>query len=231
MPYRVSVLSPDGAALWSTTAGAILLDLDGTLVDTTAAVVSSWRSTAASIGVPFADVEPYMHGIPADQVLDRVAPHLAEEERARVAAEVLRVQSDPGSPVDVLPGAAELLDSLGQRHWAIVTSGDARLASASMRKAGIPQPPVLVTADDVTRGKPDPEPYLRAATLLGVPPSECLVIEDSPAGVRAGRAAGMTVLALTTTHAAGLLDSAHHVLASLGWTDDAELRIEVLPAV
>ena len=98
---------------------------------------------------------------------------------------------------------------------AIVTSGPTRLAEARLRAAGLPRPEVLVSADSVSRGKPDPEPYLLAAQRLGVAPSRCTVFEDAPAGVRAGHAAGMRVVALTTTVSADELDGADRIVANL----------------
>ncbi|HEY6797142.1 MAG TPA: HAD-IA family hydrolase [Kineosporiaceae bacterium] len=221
MTFHVSVGAALGGPGWSRCVRALLLDLDGTLVDSTAAVIEGWRRGAALLGVPFRDLEPYLHGIPADQVLRRVAPLLAADERRRVADEVLRAQADPHAPVALMPGAAVLLAALGDGPWAVVTSGDVRLATSSMGKAGIPPPPVLITADDVRRGKPDPEPYLRAAAALGVGPADCLVVEDSPAGVRAGLDAGMPVLALATTHPADVLVAAHQVARDL---DDVRCR-------
>jgi sugar-phosphatase len=213
--YRISIRPASGGPVGVVRAQAVLLDLDGTLVDTTEAVTGSWRRAAADLGIPFTDVEPYVHGIPADQVLARVAPSLDPGRRSRIAEQVLQAQADPHAPVGLLPGAAALLATLRDHSWAIVTSGDTRLAAASMHKAGVPGPPVLITADDVLLGKPDPEPYLRAADALGVRPQDCLVVEDSPAGVRAGLDAGMVVVALTTTHRHETLAAAHLVARDL----------------
>jgi mannitol-1-/sugar-/sorbitol-6-phosphatase len=128
--------------------------------------------------------------------------------------------------LDVVPGAAALLALLGDRQWAVVTSGSLVVASLRLRTGGIPIPPVLVTAGDVRRGKPDPEGYLLGARRLGVEPEECLVIEDAPPGVAAGKAAGMRVIALLTTHKAEQLADADARLDSL-----AALRIAVAPSV
>lgn len=194
-------------------AAALLLDLDGTLVDTTAAVERSWRALAGRLGVPFARLEPYIHGLPAGEALLRALPGLAEGERAALAEQVLAQQAaDPG--VSCVPGARELLAGLPAGSWAIVTSGDRRLARASMRKAGIPEPAVLVTADDVAFGKPDPLPYLLAARRLDVPPESCVAVEDSPAGVLSARAAGMAVIGVATTFP--LLPEATWLVSGLG---------------
>jgi sugar-phosphatase len=184
----------------SITAAALLLDLDGTLVDTTAAVEASWRAMATRLQVPWENFLPYLHGIPAEQVLASVVPTLSGSDRARLTAEILAGQADPQPPVTALPGAMALTERLIDLSWAIVTSGDHRLATASLEKAGLPVPKVLITADDVAVGKPNPEPFLRAAELLHVHPRSCAVIEDSPAGIASARAAGATVIAVTTTH-------------------------------
>ena len=170
---------------------------------------------ATALQVPFGAVDPFTHGIPVEQALAMAAPHVDERERRRVGFEILRRQADPDVPVVLLPGAGSLTTHLGGTAWGIVTSGDLQLARASMSKAGVPPPPVLVTADDVAQGKPHPEPFLRAAELLGVPPEDCLVIEDSPAGIHAGKKAGMPVVAVATSHDSWRLDQADQVIRSL----------------
>jgi len=194
---------------------AVLLDLDGTLVDSERAVMQAWRWAATALQVPFGAVDPFTHGIPVEQALAMAAPHVDERERRRVGFEILRRQADPDVPVVLLPGAGSLTTHLGGTAWGIVTSGDLQLARASMSKAGVPPPPVLVTADDVALGKPHPEPFLRAAELLGVPPEDCLVIEDSPAGIRAGKEAGMQVIAVSSSHDSWRLDEADQIIRSL----------------
>jgi sugar-phosphatase len=127
--------------------------------------------------------------------------------------------------VSVVPGAAALLARLDDRQWAIVTSGSVAVASLRMRAGGIPRPRVFVTSDDVRRGKPDPEGYLLGARRLGCRPEECLVIEDAPPGVAAGKAAGMPVVAVLTTHRAEQLAEADARVDSL-----AALRVGAGPA-
>jgi sugar-phosphatase len=206
---------PGAQAAVTLTAAALLLDLDGTLVDTTAAVETSWRTLAARLEVPWERFGPYLHGIPAEQVLASVVPALSRVERRRLAAEILAGQADPELPVTALPGATALTAGLTDLAWAIVTSGDRRLALSSLGKAGLPIPEVLVTADDVAVGKPDPEPFLRAAELLHVAAGNCAVIEDSPAGVTSARAAGARVIAVTTTHSSDELTAADWVVPNL----------------
>ncbi|HEY5784268.1 MAG TPA: HAD-IA family hydrolase [Microlunatus sp.] len=190
---------------------ALLLDLDGTLLDSTAAVEAAWLRLAARRGVAEAVVRPLMHGVPARQVLGEILPEVVGPEREELAEEVLADMARADAPVSWLPGARELVDALDGRPWAVVTSGNRLLATSSMRKAGMTRPPVMITSDDVTVGKPDPEPYLRAAALLGVDAADCLVIEDAPAGIAAGRAAGATVLAVEHTYPATELAAATYV--------------------
>ncbi len=191
---------------------AILFDLDGVLVDSTASVARQWRKWAELKKI---DPEPVMkiaHGVRALEIIRQVAPHLdAEEEVRRI--ESLEVDDQDG--VSVMPGAAELVGSVPQDRWAVVTSGRRHLATGRLQWAKLPVPKVMVPADDVSKGKPDPEPYLKAAGLLGMKPSECLVIEDAPAGIRAARAAGMKVIGITSTYPASALQEADAVVNAL----------------
>lgn len=199
---------------------AVLFDMDGTLVDSTAAVVRSWLRLAEENGIAVQDLQAAAgHGRPArDIVADLFPPALFPPAR-RVAA-LARITELEVTDVDgvvALPGAEQVLAACGPLA-AIVTSCGAGLAVARQQAAGIRVPAVVVTADDVSRGKPDPEPFLLAARTLGVDPARCLVVEDAPAGLRAGRAAGMTTLAVTTTHEATELAAdglAHQVVLDL----------------
>ena len=173
---------------------AVLFDMDGTLVDSDAAVERAWRVWAAEYAVAPADVLAVAHGAPAQRTVRRVRPDLDETGVARAAARQLALQYDDLCDVVPMPGAPELLAAL-RLPWAVVTSADVRLARARLGAAGI-TPPVLVTVEDVRAGKPDPEGYRRAAELLGVAPENCLVVEDAEVGVTAGRAAGAQVAAL-----------------------------------
>jgi sugar-phosphatase len=179
---------------------AVLFDLDGTLVDSTASVQRAWAAMAAELGVPLAEFEPYMHGIPGPQVFATVLPAMPPDVARALATRMNAEQAGDTDGVRAMPGAAAALRGLPPSRWAIVTSGDLRLATARIAAAGLPRPQVLVTSDDVRAGKPDPECYLVAASLLGRPPARCLVVEDAPAGVAAGRAAGMPVLGVLTTY-------------------------------
>ena len=199
------------------TATALLLDLDGTLLDSTAAVEAAWLRFATRFAVSADRIRPLMHGIPAWQVIEELRPGLAVEERTALAEQALADMARPDAPVVWLPGARELVETLttAGAPWGVATSGNTLLATSSMRKAGMAPPPALITSDDVTIGKPEPEPYLRAAELLGVAPVDCLVIEDAPAGVTAGLAAGMQVVGVTHTFSAGVLAHATLVVDAL----------------
>ena len=125
-----------------------------------------------------------------------VAPHLASMEEARRLEAAETADQDGIKPVR---GALPFVEALPVDHWAVVTSAPRRMAEERLRRAGIFAPPALVCSDDVQKGKPDPEPYLRAAGLLRVAPQRCLVFEDAPAGIESARSAGMEVVGVTTT--------------------------------
>ncbi len=176
---------------------AVLFDMDGTLVDSDAAVERAWRVWSAEHGVDPAAAVAIAHGSPADRTVRRLLPALDDAEVAAAAARQLELQYEDLTDVVPASGAHELLATLGRLGlpWAVVTSADARLAKARLGAARI-VPPVLVTVEDVAAGKPDPEGYRRAAELLGLPPARCLVVEDAEVGLAAGRAAGAPTAAL-----------------------------------
>lgn len=187
-------------------ARALLFDNDGTLVSSLDSVDRCWARWAAEYGITaeeFGRIE--LHGRPAVEIAADLLPaHVVPEALARI--ETLEVEDVPNDGVRLLPGTKDFLDSLPADRWAVVTSATRRLAEARLDAVGI-LPKTLIAADDVTRGKPDPEPYLLAARQLGVDPAHCVVFEDAPAGLQAGRAAGMTTVAFTTTHQAHELDA------------------------
>ena len=176
---------------------AVLLDMDGTLVDSDAAVERAWRTWAVEYRVDLADGPLIAHGMPAVGNVRRLRPDLAPDDALAAAGRQLELQYDDVADVTAAPGAHELLGELDRigLPWAVVTSADPPLARVRLAAAGI-RPALLVTSDDVRHGKPDPEGYLLAARRLGADPGRCLVVEDAEAGVRAGRAAGATVAAL-----------------------------------
>jgi sugar-phosphatase len=179
------------------TCDAVLFDMDGTLVDSTAVVERQWRRWADERGFDPAPFIARAHGRRTIDTLRELAPDLAtEEEAARFDAE----EAADSAGVVPVPGAHALLAHLPGDRWGLVTSATATLARGRMAAASLPLPDVLVTADDVARGKPDPEGYQAAARRLRANPARCLVFEDTPAGLEAGTAAGMIVIAITTTH-------------------------------
>ena len=191
---------------------AILFDLDGVLVDSTRSVERQWCIWAQEQGIDGDKVMAVAHGVRTIEVIRTVAPHLDAE------AEVRKLESREAQDRDgvvVMPGAVELVRSIPEGRWCVVTSGTRRLASVRLRLAGIPVPKVLVAAEDVADGKPHPEPYLKGAELLGVNPAECLVIEDAPAGIQSAHAGGMSVVALTSTYPAPALSEADAVVQKL----------------
>jgi mannitol-1-/sugar-/sorbitol-6-phosphatase len=191
---------------------AILFDLDGVLVDSTGSVDRQWRAWAERKGVDGDAVMAIAHGVRTLEVVQRVAPHLDAE------AEVTELENREAldhEGVRMMPGAADLLRSIPDGRWCVVTSGTRHLATARLRFCGLPVPKILVGADDVAQGKPHPEPYLRGAELLGFKPSDCLVVEDAPAGIQSALAGGMKVIGITSTYKADALSNADAVIARL----------------
>jgi sugar-phosphatase len=180
------------------------------LVDSRAVVEDIWRRWATQRGY---DPAPYLrvaHGRRIRETLASVDPTLDLEREVQLLDAAEAADMTPLTPI---AGARELVGDLVSDRWAIVTSGGYGLASRRLDRAGIPQPPVFVTAEDVQRGKPDPQGYLLAAQRLGRDPAACLVFEDAPPGVAAARAAGARVVALTTTHAREDLPGAERTIA------------------
>lgn len=178
-------------------ADALLFDNDGTLISSLRSVERCWRQWAVEYGVgaeDFARIE--LHGRPSVEIVaDLVPPGRVTEANTRI--EELEIADAAGT--EALPGTVRLLNSLPAERWAVVTSATRRLALARLAGVGV-RPGTLVAADDITRGKPDPEPYLLAAARLGVDPARCVVFEDAPVGLRSAHAAGMKSVALTTTY-------------------------------
>ena len=177
-------------------AAALLFDMDGVLIDSTPAVARVWRRWAIEHGFNPEEVVSRAHGRPS---LTTVREYLPNADLEKENREVERREMEDLAGVVLLPGALELLTSLPADRWTIVTSSTRRLAEVRLKAAGLPQPPKMITATDITNGKPHPEPYLKAAALLGFPANECVVFEDVVAGVRAGKAAGAKVVAFRTT--------------------------------
>lgn len=199
---------------------AILFDIDGTLVDSTRTVERTWRVWAAQRGLPADEILAVCHGRRTE---DTIADFLPEEERAEAVAALERLELDDLDEVIALPGAREVLRMLPSDRWAAVTSGSGSLMRARLHAAGLPVPEVLVAAEDVSAGKPDPQGYRRAAAGLDVDVTRCLVVEDAPAGLAAGRAAGALTIAVATSHPAEELRPDEIVVPDL-----RSLRIDVV---
>ena len=180
----------------------VLFDLDGVLVDSTPAVARVWAWWAKQHGFDPDETVRLAHGRPSIATIREMLPNADHEAENR---EVERREIEDVDGVVPLPGTVELLRALPLERWAIVTSCTKRLAYVRIRAAGLPEPKFIVTSDDITRGKPDPEPYLKGARALSLAPGHCVVIEDAPAGIRAGKAAGTRVVALQTTERDDLL--------------------------
>jgi sugar-phosphatase len=202
-------VSPDSAVL---NCDAVLFDLDGVLVDSRAVVERTWRRWAEVRGVRDPDLVRRAHGRRSVETVREVAPTLDSDEEVRwlAAAEL----SDFDGVV-ALPGAAVALAALSDAQRAIVTSGGRELARKRLLHVGLPVPAILVAAEDVSEGKPSPEGFLAAASKLGVHPSRCIVLEDTPAGIQAAHGAGCRIVALTTTFPKASLPDADVVVESL----------------
>lgn len=174
---------------------AIIFDMDSTVVDSLPAIRRTWTDFAIRYGITEEQLMSCF-GHSTGEIIDRLIAE-PEREAARTWMHAKEISDQEG--VVALPGAHELLTTVGERG-AIATSATREMALARLEAAGLPIPQVLVTASDVERAKPDPQIFLRAAELLAVAPHNCLVAEDSPAGLQAGRAGGMHTVAVTTTH-------------------------------
>jgi sugar-phosphatase len=170
--------------------------MDGVLIDSTPAVARVWRRWAIEHGFDPEEVVARAHGRPS---LTTVREYLPDADHAAENRELERREIEDLEGVVPLPGALELLASLPEDRWTIVTSCTWPLAEVRIKAAGLPLPKKLITSNDIIHGKPHPEPYLKGAAVLGFPPAECIVLEDVPAGVRAGKAAGAKVVAFQTT--------------------------------
>jgi len=184
---------------------AVLFDMDGVLVDSTHAVARVWRKWALERGFDPEKVVRAAHGRPS---IDTVRDFLPNADSNAENLEVERQEVEDLDGVVAIAGAQVLVTSIPAGRWTVVTSATRPLAEVRLRAAGIPIPESLITADDIQRGKPHPEPYQKAADRLGYAASECIVVEDAPAGIRAGKAAGARVIAVPTTSNLRELESA-----------------------
>jgi mannitol-1-/sugar-/sorbitol-6-phosphatase len=184
---------------------ALLFDLDGVLIDSTPAVTRVWSRWAIEHGFNPEEVVARAHGRPS---LSTVRDYLPNADHEAENREVERREIDDLEGVVPLPGVLDLLANLPATRWTVATSCTRRLAEVRIKAAGLPVPMAMTTSNDITHGKPDPEPYLKAAASLGFPPADCVVLEDAPAGVRSGIAAGAKVIAFDTTMDRGALTAA-----------------------
>jgi sugar-phosphatase len=198
----------------------LLFDLDGTLVDSTIVVVRHWSRWAQHHGIPLDDVLAISHGVKASETMRRLAPHIDIE--AEAAAHMLAETEDTDG-LRMVPGADQLLASLPTDQWTIVTSCPPSLAVARLQAVGLPVPTNMVTGDLVSTGKPHPAIYRLGAERLGLPAHQCLAFEDAPAGIESAHAAGMPVIAITTTFAA------HQLNAEAAAPDYLGLRLSTGP--
>jgi len=194
------------------TARGILFDMDGVLISSIGSVVRSWRRWAKLYDVPDAENFEVPHGMRAKDVIKTLRPDIDLQAAVKVIEDM---EVDDVADLRVLAGVKALLEGLPPQRWAIVTSSTQRLLLARLGAARLPLPKRVISGDMVERGKPDPEPYRRGAELLGFRREECVVVEDAPSGVGAGKAAGCRVLGVLGTHSAEELHEADWVVESL----------------
>ena len=193
-------------------AQAFLFDMDGVLISSLGSAVRCWRRWAAIYQIPDAENFELPHGVPARDIIRMLRPDVDADEALRVIEDL---EIEDVDDLRVLPGVADLLQGLPPERWTIVTSCTRRLADARLAAAGLPVPGQMITADMVTRGKPDPEPYRRGAEVLGFAPEDCIVVEDAASGVAAGAGAGCRVLAVLSSTPADELQQATWIAPSL----------------
>ncbi len=182
---------------------AFLFDMDGTLINSIPSAVRAWTAWAERHAIDVDELMAVMHGVRAIETIRRFAPPGVDPQAEFEA--LLQAEIDDVADVVEIPGAAAFVATLPPERWAIVTSAPRSLAEVRLRAAGLGAPGVMVTADDVSQGKPAPDCFLLAAERLGVSAADCLVWEDAPAGIAAGEAAGADVMVITATHHAPLV--------------------------
>lgn len=209
---------------------AILFDLDGVLVDSAQRVEQTWREWSARHGLDPEHVISIAHGRRTIETVQLVAPELSVDGELALLAES---EATTGDGVYEIAGARELLEQLPRNRWAVVTSGVRVVAEFRIRYTGLPTPLAMICADEISRGKPDPEGYLTAARRLGFTPKDCIVIEDAPAGIESAHEAGMRVIAIATTYQPEELQTADVVVPRLADLNinvfDEEVQIGVRP--
>lgn len=206
--------------------GAILFDMDGTLVDSSAVIERAWKWWSGRHSVDLASIMAVQQGRPNRDVLREFAPHLNIDEEAAL---FLKFEEEDIADLVAIPGALEAVNAVRGGRWGIVTSANRSLAEIRLQATGFPVPEVFISADLIQHGKPDPECYLLGAAGLGVEPRDCVVFEDARAGVQAGKAAGMTVVGVLTNVAAEDLQADVHVrdFRSIRIVPDGQGRFEI----
>ncbi|WP_019616937.1 HAD-IA family hydrolase [Psychromonas ossibalaenae] len=193
-----------------------IFDVDATLVDTEVVIENIWKIWSEAAGVEFSEIQRHIHGRKIGETLSLVNASFANIEQEELVKKIASQQMTKATPI---PGALDFIEQLVFDSWAIATSGPLEVARTSLTASGFVLPEVMVCAEDVERGKPDPMPFLLAAERLGVQPNECVVFEDSPAGVKSAKEAGCFTIALLTTHTesdlkdADLIVSGFHCLS------------------
>lgn len=204
--------------------------MDGILISSLGSVDRSWTKWALMRGIDPAEATGFVHGKRAIESIRHFRPELDAREELKILEDF---EVEDTEDIEVLPGVVEFLRSLPPQRWTVVTSATERLARVRLETAGLPTPERFIHGDSVEQGKPHPAPYLAGADLLGFDPKECVVFEDSTAGVKAGRAAGCTVIATTFAHELEDLHEANYVVrdATAVRTEDngAELLLHVQP--
>ena len=215
-------------AVFNRAFGAFLFDMDGTVLNSIAAAERIWSAWAVRHGVNVETFLPTIHGVRAIDTITRL--NLPGVDAEAQAAFITKAEIEDVEGIVEIPGAAAFLKSLPADRWAMVTSAPRDLALRRMGAAGIPEPAVMITAEDVTAGKPDPAGYRLAARRLGLKPANCLIFEDATVGIQAAEAAGAPLMIITTTHQHPL-ETAHATIASyrdiaLSIDSDGQLRLQ-----
>ena len=190
----------------------ILFDMDGILISSLGSVERSWTKWSNMRGLDPAYVLTVIHGRRAIESAAELRPDLDADEELKLLEEI---ECSDGEGIEILPGVQQLLAALPPHRWTVVTSATEKLARTRLAMIGLPVPERLITASSVPQGKPHPAPYLEGAKLLGFRPEDCVVIEDSYSGVKAGEAAGCTVIGTTFSHTPAELSAAHHLVHDL----------------
>ena len=199
----------------------LLFDMDGILISSIKSVERSWALWAKARNLDVTEVIASNHGQRALEIVRKlVPPDEVDAEFKRI--EDIEVADLEG--LEVLEGVKQILEAIPQKFWTVVTSATERLARVRLAAGGIPVPDKFITSDHVTKGKPDPEPYRRGAELLGLDPMDCLVLEDSSSGARAGKAAGCRVMATLFSHKQHELEAADYIVRSL-----TDVSVRILP--